>query len=319
MGGMVLPLASVDFTTLSSGGAVGPHAKRTSTDLKQRNLIFWTFLFLLTAFVCTAVGQSAPSSCKLCAEWNRSQKPFRIFGNSYFVGPHGLSSILITSDAGHVLIDGALPESAAVIAANIRALGFRIEDVKIILNSHVHSDHAGGIAELQRLTGARVLASKWTASVMRNGGVGPGDPQYGSVTGIAPIKKVQELHDGEVVEIGSTSVTAHLTGGHTPGGTSWTWKSCEGDICHDVVYADSLTPISAAGFRFTNNRTYPDVLDDFQKSFVFLETTPCDILITAHPDMSNLWDRLDARQRGTTPDPMVDSGACRRLAAKARA
>lgn len=298
---------------------MGPHAKPTSTDLKLRNLIFGSFLFLLTAFVCAAVGQSAPSSCKQCAEWNRPQRPFRIFGNSYYVGPHGLSSILITSDAGLILIDGGLPESAPLIAANIRALGFRIEDVKVILNSHVHSDHAGGIAELQRLSGARVLASKWTASVMRNGGVGRGDPQYGSVAGIAPIKKVEKLHDGEIVKVGATSVTAHLTGGHTPGGTSWTWKSCEGDICQDVVYADSLTPISAEGFRFTNSRTYPLVLDDFQKSFVFLETTPCDILITAHPDVSNLWDRVEARQRGTTPDPMVDSGACRGLAAKARA
>ncbi len=298
---------------------MGPHAKRTSTDLKLRNLTLYSFPLLLTAFVCIAVGQSASPNCRQCAEWNRPQKPFRIFGNSYYVGPHGLSSILITSDSGHILIDGALPESAPVIAANIRALGFRIEDVKIIVNSHVHSDHAGGIAELQRLSGARVVASKWSAAVMKQGGVGSDDPQYGSITGIAPIKKVEELQDGEAFKVGSTSIIAHLTPGHTPGGTSWTWKSCEGEVCHDIVYADSLTPISAEGFHFTDSGAHPHVIDDFEKSYKFLETTPCEILITPHPDMSNLWDRFGARQRGTTPDPMVDGGACRQLAAKGRA
>ena len=285
----------------------------------MKKLIVWLLPLLLATFVSIAVGQSAPPSCQQCAEWNQPQKPFRIFGNSYYVGPHGLSSVLITSDAGHILIDGALPESAPLIVDNIRALGFRIEDVKIILNSHVHSDHAGGIHGLQRLSGARVLASTWSAGVMKRGGVGRDDPQYGSITGIAPIKKVEDLHDGETFNIGATSITAHLTPGHTPGGTSWTWKSCEGNVCRDIVYADSLTPISTKGFHFTNSRTYPHALDDFEKSFKFLETTPCDILITVHPGVSNLWERVEARQRGTTPDPMVDSGACRELAAKARA
>jgi len=298
---------------------MGPYAERTSLDLKTRNLILWSLPLLFAVWACTVVGQSVASTCKQCAEWNQPQKPFRIFGNSYYVGPHGLSSVLITSDAGHILIDGALPESAPLIAANIQALGFRIEDVKIILNSHVHSDHAGGIAELHRLSGARVLASRWSAAVMRQGGVGRSDPQYGSITGIAAIKKVAELHDGETFKIGEMSVTAHLTPGHTPGGTSWTWKSCEGDVCHDIVYADSLTPVSSKVFRFTNSRAYPHVLDDFEKSFKFLETTPCDILITVHPGMSKLWDRVEARQRGTTPDPMVNPGACRELEATARA
>lgn len=276
--------------------------------------------FLLTVSLCAAIAQSVPSSCRQCAEWNRPQKPFRIFGNTYYVGPHGLSSVLITSDAGHILVDGALPESVSVITANIRELGFRIEDVKIIVNSHVHSDHAGGIAELQRLSGARVLASKWSAAVMRRGGVGRDDPQYGSITGIAPIKKkVEELHDGETFTIGATSITAHLTPGHTPGGTSWTWKSCEGDVCHEIVYADSLTPISTEGFRFTDSRAHPHALDDFENSYKFLETTPCDILITAHPGVSSLWERLEARQSETTPDPMVDREACRELATKSRA
>lgn len=279
----------------------------------------WVQLCLLLSitWMCIAVGQSGPPSCAHCAEWNRPQAPFRIYGNTYYVGPHGLSSILITSEAG-VLIDGALPESARQIAANVQSLGFRIEDVKLILNSHAHFDHAGGIAELQRLSGARVVASPWSASVMKKGGVGRADPQYGGLAGIAPIKRVSELHDGEVFRVGGITLTAHLTPGHTPGGTSWTWKSCEGSLCRDMVFADSLTPISANGFRFTNSREYPGALQDFEKSFAFLETVPCDILITPHPDVSGLWDRLQARANGAKADPTVDSGACRRLAEQGR-
>jgi len=274
--------------------------------------------FLLAPLVGVAAGQRTAPSCGECAEWNRSQKPFLIFGNTYYVGPHGLSSILITSAAGHILIDGALPESAKQIASNIEALGFRIQDVKIILNSHVHFDHAGGIAGLQRMSGARVIASEWSAAVIKQGSMARGDPQYGTSTPIAPIKNVETLHDGETLSVGGVSVTAHLTPGHTPGGTSWTWKSCEGEICHHIVYADSVTPVSAPAFRFTGSSEYPHALDDFEKSFAFLDTTPCDILITTHPDASGLWDRVAARERGVKPDPLVEAGACRQLAQHAR-
>jgi metallo-beta-lactamase class B len=216
------------------------------------------------------------------------------------------------------LIDGDLPESVPQIVANIRSLGFRIEDVKLILNSHVHYDHAGGIAELQRLSGARVIASKWSAAVLKNGGVGRGDPQFGELAPITSVKNVHELHDGETLQLGAIAITARLTPGHTPGGTSWTWKSCEDNICRDMVFADSLTPVSASGFQFAHSRAYPGALRDFEKSFGFLEEVPCDVLITTHPEVSGLWDRLEARQRGATPDPMVDSSACRRLSERGR-
>ena len=123
-----------------------------------------TFLLVLATF---ASGQSGvpASSCADCPVWNTPQQPFRIYGNTYYVGPHGLSSILITSKAGHVLIDSALPESVSQVVANIRSLGFRVEDVKLIVNSHVHFDHGGGISELQRLSGAQVAASPWSVEV----------------------------------------------------------------------------------------------------------------------------------------------------------
>jgi len=298
---------------------VEPDAERGTAGLNSDNLMRGGLACLLAAvWISVAAGQSAAPPCSSCSEWNRPQKPFRILGNTYYVGPHGLSSVLITSDAGHVLIDGGLPESTGQIVANIRALGFRIEDVKLILNSHVHFDHAGGIAELQKLSGARVIASEWSGAVMRKGGVGRGDPQFGALTPIAPVKNVHELRDGESFRVGAIVMTSHLTPGHTPGGTSWTWKSCEAQICRDMVYADSLTPVAAAGFQFTKSREYPRALDDFEKSFTFLETVPCDVLVTTHPEASGLWDRVEARERRVTPDPMVDSGACRRLAERGR-
>jgi metallo-beta-lactamase class B len=284
---------------------------------KNQRLLRYIGPFLF-AIAIAAAGQSKDSSCSQCAEWNKPQAPFRIFGNSYYVGTHNLSSVLITSKAGHVLIDGDLPESAKQIVGNIRSLGFRIEDVKIILNSHVHFDHAGGIAELQRISGARVIASEWSAAVMKHGGVGRDDPQYGVLNPIPPIANVQVLQNAETIRIGDIAMTAHLTPGHTPGGTSWTWTSCEGNICHDMVYADSLSPVSADGFKFSGSREYPHALEDFEKSFAFLEAAPCDILITTHPEASDLWDRLEARQKGTSPDPLIDSGACRQLAENSR-
>ena len=276
------------------------------------------FACLLAAVFCgAALGQIA-ASCAKCNELNKPQPPFRIFGNTYYVGTHGLSSVLITSPAGHVLIDGDLPESAGLIAGNIRLLGFRIEDVKLIVNSHVHFDHAGGIADLQRRSGARVVASKWSGEVLKKGGVGKEDPQYGTLTPIAAVKNVSTFRDGESLHVGEITITPHLTPGHTPGGTSWTWKSCEGSVCCSMVYADSLNPISAPGFRFTKNREYPQAIDDFEKSFVFFEATPCDVLITAHPEVSGFWDRLPLREKGVKPDPFIDSGACRKLAEGAR-
>jgi metallo-beta-lactamase class B len=276
--------------------------------------------FLLTLFANCCSAQQAPP-CPECPIWNAAQSPFRIYGNTWYVGPHGLSAILIASDAGHILIDGGLPESAPQIAAHIRLLGFRVEDVKLILNTHVHFDHAGGIAELQRLSGARVAASEWSAAVLQKGGVAADDPQFGIIAPIRPVIRVETLRDGEVLRVGPLEVTAHLTPGHTPGGTSWTWKSCEKDRCLAFVYVDSLSPVSAEGFKFSSS---PQLLQDFERTYSFLRSTPCDILLTTHPDASAFWDRLEARQRSAsqnppTADPMVDTAACRGLADRASA
>jgi metallo-beta-lactamase class B len=250
-------------------------------------------------------------------EWNMPQAPFRIFGNSYYVGTRGLSAILITSDNGHVLIDGGLPESASRIADAIRGLGFRIEDVRLILNSHVHRDHAGGLPELQRLSGANVAAGAWSASVLRSGAPGRGDPQFATATPIAPIADVLTISDNETLRMGPIAITARLTPGHTPGGTSWTWQSCEAARCLNLVYADSLTAVASDGFRFTASTAYPQALTDFARSFAVLEGLRCDILLTPHPEFSDTFGKLARRGAGAA-NAFVDPEGCRKYAATAR-
>lgn len=256
-------------------------------------------------------------NCRECATWNAPHAPFKVFGNTWFVGTNGLSALLITSPQGHVLIDGGLMESARAIAANIRALGFRLEDVKLLLNSHVHYDHAGGLGELQRLSGADVAATAASAEVLRSGKVGPNDPQFGIAFPIDPLVRVRVVADGDTVRVGPIALQAHLTAGHTPGGTSWSWTSCEGDRCLSLVYGDSQSAVSADGFLFSRNTTYPAAVRDFEAGFRVLESLPCDILITPHPDASGLWTRLAKRNAGA-PDALRDPAACKAYAAAAR-
>ena len=251
------------------------------------------------------------TECPSCTSWNAPHAPQRLFGNVYYVGTNGLSSILITSSAGHVLIDAGLPESAEPIMRSIRALGFRVEDVKLILNSHAHYDHAGGLAALQAVSHATVAGSPPSAREFERGGAEPDDPQYGSALPYPKVGNVRVLHDGEILHVGPLAVTAHFTGGHTPGGTSWTWRSCDGPRCMDFVYADSFTPISSDGFLFTKNTSYPQALKDFERSFAFLDTVKCDVLLTPHPGVSQMWERIATDLR--------DPSACRKYAETGRA
>jgi hypothetical protein len=146
--------------------------------------------------------------CAQCVEWNVPQRPFRLHGSTYYVGTHGLAAILITSPQGHVLIDGGLPQSAPLIRASIESLGFHMRDVKLILNSHAHYDHAGGIAELQRASGARVMASAWSAGVMRSGRSQPGDPQLTIAFGYPAVGNVGTFAFEDTLRVGPIQVVA---------------------------------------------------------------------------------------------------------------
>jgi metallo-beta-lactamase class B len=262
-----------------------------------------------------------PHKCDSCDEWNTAREPFRIYGNSYFVGTAGLSAILVTGNAGHVLLDGGLEQSAALIDANIRKLGFKTEDVRLIVNSHGHYDHAGGIAALQRASGAIVAASPSGASALQRGENTTDDPQFGfgkAENGFPPVKQVKVIKDGEVLRVGNVAITAVFTPGHTPGSTTWTWQSCEpGEAakCLNLVYADSISAVSAPGFKFTAK---PEVVRLFRRSISRLAEIPCDIVVSTHPSATNLEAKLTKRAelKGAAPDPFVDQG-CKALAATA--
>jgi metallo-beta-lactamase class B len=259
-----------------------------------------------------------PHKCDSCEEWNKPREPFKVFGNTYFVGTDGLSAILIAGDAGLVLLDGGLEQSAAVIDANIRKLGFKTQDVKLIVNSHGHYDHAGGIAALQRASGARVAASPSGARALQRGENTTDDPQYGfgkEANGFPPVEGVYEISDNEVLRVGNIAITANFTPGHTPGSTAWTWKACEGLKCLDIVYADSLSAVSAPGFNYTAS---PELVNAFRRSITRVAELPCDIVISTHPSATNLDAKLKKRaeMKGSDPDPFVDSG-CKALAATA--
>ncbi len=259
-----------------------------------------------------------PAKCPSCADWSAPHAPFRIVGNTYYVGTNGISSILITSPQGHVLIDGAVPAAAPVIAANIRALGFRVEDVKIILNSHVHYDHAGGIAALARMSGARVFASPWSARVIRTGDPDMQDPQYGVLLPYPGADSVTTLRDEQTLRVGPTAIAAHFTPGHTPGGTSWTWDVCDARGCVHLLYADSQTAISADDFFYTRSKAYATGEQDFARGLATLERLPCDVLLTPHPGVARLFERAAASAAGE-PNAFVDPALCKTFIAGAKA
>lgn len=253
------------------------------------------------------------AECGSCAEWNRPHRPVHLFGNTYYVGTSGLAAVLIASTEGHVLIDAGLPDSAPHILSNIRTLGFDPADIRIVLNSHAHFDHAGGIAAIQDVTGARVLASASSARLLTTGRPGRDDPQHNVLPAMPPVPNVHVVRDQEVVRLGALALTMHSTPGHTPGGTSWSWRSCEGRRCLSFVYADSQTPVSDDEFSYSSGTRYPGAVADFKRGHEVLEALPCDVLITPHPGASRFQERVQ-----TAPDGLVDGEACRSYVATAR-
>lgn len=248
-------------------------------------------------------------------DWSTPVRPFNIYGNTWYVGSKGLSAVLVTSPQGHVLLDGTAPANAALVEANIRQLGFKLHDVKIILNSHAHVDHAGAIAQLARDTGAVVYASKAGAFALAAGGKDPDDPQYSGKADYAPVQ-ARTLDASGHVRVGGIDIVAHATPGHTPGSTSYTWRACEQGRCVDVVYADSLTAFSNATYRFTDDTAHPDRVERFRRSIAIVGALPCDVLITTHPDVSDFLEHATPDAAGHHPAGLIDQGACKRLATR---
>ena len=257
-----------------------------------------------TAFAADATPAKA---CADDAGWNDPATPLKVYGNTWYVGTCGISALLVTSDDGHILVDAATPQAAPQILANIRALGFKPEDVRAIVFSHEHHDHAGSLAELQKATGAPVYARAPAVATLKRGRPDRTDPQREVAEPIAQVADVVTLADDGVVRVGPLVLQAVASSGHTPGGTSWTWRSCEGDDCRQMVYADSLTAISDDVYRYSDDAAHPGYLAAFRETLLRVAALKCDILVTPHPSASQLWSRIGPR----TDRPLVDTAACR--------
>jgi metallo-beta-lactamase class B len=209
--------------------------------------------------------------------WNKPVAPFRIAGNLYYVGATEVTSYLITTPEGHFLLDGGFVQTAPQIEHNIAELGFNVRDVKFLLNSHAHYDHAGGLAELKKLSGARFVASERDAPLLCAGG--HCDFRFGDTLTFPPIAPDQIVHDGEAIQLGKQIVVAHLTPGHTKGCTTWTTKIRDGDKIYDVVFVGSQ---SALDYKLVGQESYPGITRDFERSFALLNHLPCDIFLASH-------------------------------------
>jgi metallo-beta-lactamase class B len=266
-------------------------------------------IILSVLLVACGPGELEPDAafeCSNCERWNTPQEPFRILGNTWFVGTAGLTALLIETDEGLILVDAALPQSSPLIEANIRKLGFDPLNIKAILVSHAHFDHAGGINALQRLSDAIVYTSPDGAKVLQSGLLQEDDPQflYGpDNTRFPASKKVTAIADGERVMVGDVVVEAIHTPGHTPGGVSWTWESCALGVCYDIVYADSLTAVSAEGFRFSDGPAANQLVE----SAGAISELDCDILLSPHPFFFGMKDKLENRDEG---NPFINNVAC---------
>lgn len=231
----------------------------------------------------TPADDQKPFECTRCANWNAAVDPYPLAENSWYVGTLGLASVLVVDDEGLILIDGGLPQSAARILDNIRKAGFDPANIRWILNSHAHFDHAGGIAALARITGAKVAAGRKGIIALTREAYHPDDPQagYGDAARFSSITNVRAVDAGDRVTVGHTTLTAIASPGHAPGGMSWTWKSCSGERCRDVVYLDSLNAVSSDDYRFVD---HPDAVKDLHNSMDRLAALPCDVAMAAHPD-----------------------------------
>ena len=225
-------------------------------------------------------------------KWNAPVEPFRIVGNVYYVGAAEVSSFMIATPKGLIVIDGGFEETAPMIEANIRKLGFDPRDVRILLSSPAHFDHVGGWKKLRDDTHARFYASAGDAPLLARGGLD--DPQFGDRFRFPPIEPDAILHDGDRVSLGGTTLVAHITPGHTPGCTTWSMKAGG----HDVVFVGS--PTVPPQYRLVGNPKYPNAVDDYRRQFATLEALPCDVFLASHGSFFHLKEKM---AKGSFVDP----------------
>ena len=262
-------------------------------------------LLLLSAVLSSAQVDDAERRA-----WNRPVKPFRVVGNIYYVGVEGVASYLITTPQGHILMDSGFLETVPRIQESLKQLGFRLEDVKVLINSHAHFDHAGGFAQLKRLTGAKLMISEADAKLISDGG--RSDFQWRDKTSFhfEPAGVDHLLRDKAKVELGGVTMVARITPGHTKGCTTWTMKVREADRDLDVVFVGSTT---IPGYKLLNNSAYPNIVEDYAYTFALLKTLRCDVFLAPHGSFFALDEKRALLEKGAKTNPFIDPQSYRRF------
>jgi metallo-beta-lactamase class B len=235
------------------------------------------------------------------SSWHEPFPPHRIADNLYYVGSRGLASYLITSSEGHILVNSSFERTVPMIRASIEKLGFKITDVKILLSSHAHSDHVAGLGLMKELTGGKVFVMAGDDGVISKGGEG----QYLYDERWRPCAVDRVLHDGEKVSLGNVVLTARLTPGHTRGCTTWTMTAMDGEGKREVVIIGS--PNVNAGYQLVNNRDYPEIAEDFKRTFKTLKSLRCEIFLGAHGNYYDMERKFEKMKGGGGANPFVDA------------
>jgi len=246
---------------------------------------FWFLIALpLLCLTASAAAQSDPA-------WTEPFPPHRVIGNVYYVGSKGLASYLIKTPQGHILINSSLESSVPLIKDSVEKLGFHFSDIKILLISHAHGDHCAGSARVKEMTGARYFVK--------------GDFQYGASSNsrFRPTRVDRVLHDGDEVRLGDAVLAAHLTPGHTRGTTTWTTRVSDGGKSYDVVIVGS--PNVNPGYKLVGNTQYPQIAQDYERTFKVLKSLPCDVFLGAHGDYYGMEAKF-ARMKPGGANPFID-------------
>jgi metallo-beta-lactamase class B len=258
---------------------------------------------------------SAVAVRDLFAPWKTPVPPRHLAGNLYYVGASGVSSYLVATPEGHILIDTGFEETVPLILRGVEQLGFKPGDIKFILSSHAHIDHVGGHARMKELTGARIVASAADAEVLESGGAADFLNWPPEVLHYAPVKVDRRVGDGEKISLGGTTLTAHLTLGHTKGATTWTMDLADGGRNYHVVFFSSAT--INAGTRLLDNARYPEIANDLESTFAKLKDLPCDIFLAPHGGQFAMADKFARLDRGEGVTALVDPAGWRQLLAGA--
>lgn len=250
-----------------------------------------------------ATTMAAAASAQADPSWTQPYPPFHIAGNLYYVGSKGLANYLITTPQGHILINSDLEANVPMIRASVEQLGFKFNDIKILLISHAHWDHDAGSAMIKQMTGAKYMVMDADVPVVESGG--KTDFQYGATADALypPTKVDRTLHDGDEVKLGDAILVAHLTPGHTKGCTTWTMNVKEGAKTYNVVIVGS--PNVNAGYKLVGNALYPQIVTDFERTFKVLKSLPADIFLGAHGSYFNMEAKY-ARMKDGAALPFLD-------------